>query len=181
MEIFPYPYRKGQEELVKFLRNISITGGTAVIESGTGTGKTVSSLSAAISAAKATGCKVVYLTRTRSQQKQVVIECARISEKIPLLCVPIQGRRASSCPMMADDPELSSGTPEELSKLCSEYKRKENGVSACEHFSKIEGTDLSQIIEYVRNENPTQEEFDVYCKNLKLKFIVFATLPNYII
>ncbi len=168
MEIFPYPYRKGQEELVKFLRNISITGGTAVIESGTGTGKTVSSLSAAISAAKATGCKVVYLTRTRSQQKQVVTECARISEKIPLLCVPIQGRRASSCPMMADDPELSSGTPEELSKLCSEYKRKENGVSACEYFSKIEDTDLSQIIEYVRNENPTQEEFDVYCNNLKL-------------
>lgn len=168
MELFPYPYRKGQEELVKFLRDVSITGGTAVIESGTGTGKTVSSLSAAVSAAKATGCKVVYLTRTRSQQKQVVTECARISGKTPLLCVPIQGRRASSCPMMADDPELSSGTPEELSKLCSEYKRKENGVSACKHFSKIDDVNLSEILDYVRNENPTQEDFDVYCKELGL-------------
>ncbi len=168
MDLFPYPYRKGQEELVKFLRDISITGGTAVIESGTGTGKTVSSLSATIAAAKATGYKVIYLTRTKSQQKQVVTECARISEKTPLLCVPIQGRRASSCPMMADDPELSSGTPEELSKLCSEYKRKENGISACGYFSKIEDTDLSKITEYVRNGNPTQEEFDVYCKDREL-------------
>lgn len=168
MELFPYPYRKGQEDIVKFLREVSITGGTAVIESGTGTGKTVSSLSATIAAAKATGCKVVYLTRTRSQQKQVVMECAKISEKTSLLCVTIQGRRASSCPMMADDPELSTGTPEELSKLCSEYKRKENGISACEYFSKIEDTNISEIIKYVRNENPTQEEFEIYCRELEL-------------
>ena len=48
MELFPYPFRKGQEEIVKFLREVSIIGGAAVIESGTGTGKTVTSLSAEI-------------------------------------------------------------------------------------------------------------------------------------
>lgn len=168
MELFPYPFRKGQEEIVKFLREVSIIGGAAVIESGTGTGKTVTSLSATIEAARLTGCKVVYLTRTRSQQKQVVTECASISKNLPLLCVPIQGRRASSCPMMSEDPELTTGTPEELSKLCSEYKRKENGVSACEFFSNIETADLPEIIRYMKEKHPTQEEFDVYCKERKL-------------
>ncbi len=168
MDLFPYTYRDSQEDMVKFLREVSIMGGTAVIESGTGTGKTVSSLSAAIDASKSTGCKVVYLTRTKSQQKQVVIECARISKKLPLLCVPLQGRKASACPMMADDPELSTGTPDELSKLCSEYKRKENGVCACKYYSKVESIEIASIAEYIRKEHPTQEDLEVYCREREL-------------
>ena len=168
MDLFPYTYRDGQEDMVKFLYEVSLIGGAAVIESGTGTGKTISSLSAAIDAAKSTGCKVIYLTRTKSQQKQVVSECARISEKLPLLCVPLQGRQASTCPMMADDPELSTGNSEELSKLCSEYKRKENGICECKYFANIENVEIASITEYMRNEHPTQEDFYAYCKEREL-------------
>ncbi|HKM08979.1 MAG TPA: ATP-dependent DNA helicase [Candidatus Methanomethylophilaceae archaeon] len=168
MELFPYPYRVGQQDMVKFLRDVSMSGGTAIIESGTGTGKTVSSLSAAVEAAKSTGCKVVYLTRTKSQQKQIVIESAKISEKFPLTCVPLQGRSASSCPMMCDDPELQYGTPEELSKLCSEYKRMEGGVCECKYYANVEKVEILSISEHVRQNHPTQEELDVYCKEREL-------------
>ncbi len=168
MDLFPYTYRDGQEDMVKFLYDVSIIGGAAVIESGTGTGKTISSLSAAIDASKSTGCKVIYLTRTKSQQKQVVTECARISEKLPLLCVPLQGRQASTCPMMADDPELSNGNSEELSKLCSEYKRKEKGVCECKYYANIENVEIASITEYMRKTHPTQEDFYAYCKEREL-------------
>lgn len=168
MDLFPYPFRDGQREMVDFLREAAVTGRAAVVESGTGTGKTISSLAASIDAAKSTGCKVVYLTRTKSQHKQVVTECARISEKMPLLCVPLQGRKASTCPMMAGDPELATGTPEELSKLCSEYKRKENGACACKYFENIEKTDIPSVIEYIRKGHPSQEEFNSYCEDGEL-------------
>ena len=168
MDLFPYPFRSGQRELVDFLREAAVAGRAAVVESGTGTGKTVSSLAASIDAAKSTGCKVIYLTRTKSQHRQVVTECARISEKVPLLCVPLQGRKASTCPMMADDPELSAGTPEELSKLCSEYKRKENGVSTCRYYENIENADMTAVIDYIRSSHPTQEEFNTYCEKRDL-------------
>lgn len=168
MDLFPYTYRDGQEDMVKFLYEVSIMGGAAVIESGTGTGKTVSALSAAISASRSTGCKVIYLTRTKSQQKQVVTECASISKELPLLCVPLQGRQASTCPMMTDDIEISTGTPEELSKLCSEYKRKENGVCACKYFANIENVEMVSVIEYIRSEHPTQEDIDLYCREQEL-------------
>lgn len=168
MDLFPYKFRNGQRELVDFLRDAALTGRSAVIESGTGTGKTVSSLAAAIDAAKSTGCKVIYLTRTKSQQKQVIIECSQISEKLPILCVPLQGRKASTCPMMAGDPELATGTPEELSKLCSEYKRKEGGSCACKYFDNISRIELSGVIGYIKDKHPTPEEFNAYCGEREL-------------
>ncbi|MGI5964780.1 MAG: ATP-dependent DNA helicase [Candidatus Methanomethylophilaceae archaeon] len=162
-DIFPYPFRTGQREMVRFLYETAVVGGAAVIESGTGTGKTISSLASSVVAAEAVGCKVIYLTRTKSQQKQIVTECSRISEKKPLVCAPIQGRSVSMCPMMSGNPELASGSPEELSKLCSEYKKKEDGICACRYFSNAENADILDLVSYVKEKHPTQEEFSEYC------------------
>ena len=52
-----------------------------VLEAGTGTGKTVSALAPAVALALEEGKKVLYLTRTNSQQKQVIFELRRILQK----------------------------------------------------------------------------------------------------
>lgn len=95
-DLFPYRPRPGQGELVRFISSAVSDGMSPVVEAGTGTGKTVSALSAVLPTALDRGMKVIYLTRTKSQQKQVIRESAAIGHG--LLCVAIQGRTASSCP-----------------------------------------------------------------------------------
>lgn len=166
MDLFPYKYRPGQGELVRFISDAVSDGMNPVVEAGTGTGKTVSALSATLPTALSRGMKVIYLTRTKSQQKQVVREAAAIGHGI--LCVGLQGRTASSCPMMRDDPDLSSGTSEEISKLCSEYKRREAGECRCRFYANIEHTDIESWVERVREEHPQPEEFARMCEEAEL-------------
>ncbi|MBQ3685103.1 MAG: ATP-dependent DNA helicase [Candidatus Methanomethylophilaceae archaeon] len=163
MDIFPYQYRPGQRELVGFLDRSVRESRRAVVEAGTGTGKTITSLCGTLPCAMESGCKVVYLTRTKSQQKQIVRECAAI--KADVLCVAIQGRSSVSCPLMRDDPELSSGTPEEISKLCSEYKKRDaNGCRHCSFFDNVETADLDRWESVIRTEHLEPEEFADRCE-----------------
>ena len=166
MDLFPYQYRPGQGELVRFISESVSDGMCPVVEAGTGTGKTVSALAGTLSVAMERGLKVVYLTRTKSQQKQVVREAAAIGHGV--LCVALQGRSAASCPMMRDDPELASGTPEEISKLCSEYKRRTGGQCHCRFYANIEHTDIDEWVETIRERHPEPEEFARMCEDAEL-------------
>lgn len=148
MDYFPYEYRPGQKELVSFIDRTVRDRRCAVIEAGTGIGKTVISLCGTLAYAKDHEMKVVYLTRTKSQQKQVIRESAAIGNGI--LCVAVQGRSAASCPMMRDDPDLASGNAEEISKLCSVYKRKSNGVCHCSFYSNIDSVNIEEWVELIR-------------------------------
>ena len=165
-DLFPYEFRPGQGELVRFISSVVDDGMSPVVEAGTGTGKTVSALAATLPTALERGMKVIYLTRTKSQQKQVIRESAAIGHD--LLCVAIQGRTASSCPMMRDDPELSSGTSEEISKLCSEYKRRDNGECRCRFYANIEHTDIDEWVGRIRTEHPEPQEFARMCEDAEL-------------
>ena len=160
---FPYPYRPGQRGLVGFINRTIRQRGCAVVEAGTGVGKTITSLCGTVGYARDHGMKVLYLTRTKSQQKQVIRESAAIGDGI--LCVGVQGRSASSCPLMRDDPELSSGTSEEISKLCSEYKRKGDDGCHCPYYSAIESTDIGSWVERVRRDHPEPEDFSKLCED----------------
>ena len=165
-DLFPYEFRPGQGELVRFISSVVDDGMSPVVEAGTGTGKTVSALAATLPTALERGMKVIYLTRTKSQQKQVIRESAAIGHD--LLCVAIQGRTASSCPMMRDDPELSSGTSEEISKLCSEYKRRDNGECRCRFYANIEHMDIDEWVGRIRTEHPEPQEFARMCEDAEL-------------
>lgn len=165
-DLFPYRPRPGQGELVRFISSAVSDGMSPVVEAGTGTGKTVSALSAVLPTALDRGMKVIYLTRTKSQQKQVIRESAAIGHG--LLCVAIQGRTASSCPMMRDDPDLASGTSEEISKLCSEYKRRDNGECRCRYYANIEHTDIDEWVERIREEHPEPQDFARMCEDAEL-------------
>ena len=166
MDYFPYGYRPGQKELVSFIDRTVRDRRCAVIEAGTGTGKTITSLCGALDYAKEHGMKVIYLTRTKSQQKQVIRESKAIGKDV--MCVAMQGRSATSCPLMREDPDLASGTAEEISKLCSVYKRKKDGVCHCKHFANIEGVDIEAWAERVRSEHPEPEEFTRMCEDAEL-------------
>ena len=162
MDYFPYEYRPGQKELVGFIDRAVRGRRCAVIEAGTGTGKTVSSLCGALGYAKDHGMKVIYLTRTKSQQRQVIRESEAIGGGI--LCVAVQGRSAASCPLMRDDPDLASGNAEEISKLCSVYKRRSEGVCHCTFYSGIEAVDIESWAEEIRRKHPGPEDFARMCE-----------------
>ena len=163
MDYFPYEYRPGQKELISFIDRTVRDRRCAVIEAGTGTGKTITSLCGTLGYAKDHDMKVVYLTRTKSQQKQVIRESTAIGKGI--LCVAVQGRSAASCPMMRDDPDLASGNAEEISKLCSVYKRKKDGACHCNFYSNLEATDVDQWVDLIRREHPDPEDFSRMCED----------------
>ena len=163
---FPYPYRPCQEAMVSFIRNAALLGRNAVLESGTGTGKTAVSLAGALSAAAGTGRKVVYLTRTKSQHRQVAIECRAISANIPVVSAAVQGRGTSTCPLMLEDRELQDGNPEELSKLCSELKKGDGSAGGCPYYQSITQETVEACISFIRSMSPDPEEFRDYCQAL---------------
>lgn len=143
--------------MLDFISGALLSGSRAVIEAGTGSGKTISALCGTLPYVLQRGTKLIYLTRTKSQQRQVIREAANLGQDI--LCVGVQGRSAVSCPMMRNDPELSSGTPEEISKLCSEYKRMDQGNCHCGFFKALESADIGGWVKRISEEHMTSEEF----------------------
>ena len=137
------------------------------VESGTGTGKTVCALTACLEFGKARGKKVLYVTRTNSQQKQVMLELRQISERMKVFGIALQGRR-NMCPLARTDAELSNGNPEELSKVCSERKARvvRGDDEACRYYASTVSEDLAPIMRYARDELPTAEEFCDHCIDL---------------
>ena len=88
--IFPYSPRPFQMEIVAAIRGSMSAGEQLVMESGTGTGKTVCALVGALEYAKDRK-KVIYLTRTISQSDQVIKELRNISKKRKVTGLPVLG------------------------------------------------------------------------------------------
>jgi DNA excision repair protein ERCC-2 len=166
--LFPYEYRGGQKEMASLISDTVRKGLSAVIESGTGTGKTVVSMAGALEATLSTKNKIIYLTRTKSQQKQIIHEAKAISKQRPIVCIGVQGRSVQACPMMSRDPENAAGTSDELSRLCSEYKRDDGTGRPCRYYANIGNIDLSEILGYVRDKHPEPEEFADHCLGREL-------------
>ena len=164
MDVFPYPPRPNQLQFVKLVEEVAQKKGHLVLESGTGTGKTVCALSGTIQEALATGRKVLYLTRTNSQEEQVVRELRRINEKTPVFGLAIQGRQVT-CPLIRRDQELKGGNPEELSRICGEKKKKvlTNQPGGCRFYAELVNVDHQEVESYCRANLPTAEEFVRYC------------------
>jgi DNA excision repair protein ERCC-2 len=143
--------------------------GHLVLESGTGSGKTVCALSGALQAALARGKKVLYLTRTNSQEKQVILELRKINEVTPVFGVALQGRQGT-CPLVRRDKELSAGTPEELSRICRDKRRRvlEDRPGGCRFFKGLQDVDMGQLLEHCRRTLPTAEELIDHCDSLNI-------------
>lgn len=176
--LFPYMPRGPQLDIVDFVRTAATQGSNAVFESGTGTGKTVCSLTGALEAISGTNRKLVYVTRTKSQHRQVIQECRKISERKNIVCIGIQGRNPSTCPFMKDDPELSSGTPDELSRLCSDLKRRKS--DGCKYYREMGSEEKNKHLRFLSSNHPDAEEFIRYAssENLCPYELMKALLPD---
>lgn len=167
--MFPYTPRKYQTEILNLFRSTLITGGHLILEAGTGSGKTVCALEPALKFAVENKKRIVYVTRTNAQQKQVIYELRQITKGEKIFGCGIQGRR-NLCPLIVDNPEFLNGTPEELSKICADRKKNtlSNDKNGCKYFEKNCICDISTIIAWTKKNLPTVEEFSDYCKKAGL-------------
>ena len=161
---FPYPHRKHQREIIEDISWAAENGGHIVLEAGLGSGKTVCALCPTLSHALANDKKVVYITRTNSQQRQVIVELRALKAR----GMGIQGRH-NLCPSFKEDAELRVGTPDELSKLCIDRKNRviAGDHGACPYYYntlKVDEGSVRKKLEGV----PTVEEFSTYCKGRRL-------------
>ena len=164
MDLFPYSPRPNQQEFVELVSRAVRDRKHLVLESGTGTGKTVCVLAGCLREVLKDGRKIVYLTRTNSQQRQVIMELRSISRKRRVFGIGVQGRQ-STCPLARRDPDLRGGTPEELSRLCGEKKRRTvaDMEGGCRFYEATISTGFDEIETYCHEELPTVEEFVKYC------------------
>ncbi len=163
--MFPYKPRKYQVEMLNLFNSTLKQGGHLILESGTGSGKTVCALESALDFAVKNRKKVIYVTRTNAQQKQVVYELRQITKNRKIFGCPIQGRK-NLCPLIMHNPEFLNGTSDELSKICAYRKRNTLSQSkdGCKYFEKNCVSDTSKIGEWAKDYLPTAEEFFEYCE-----------------
>lgn len=171
MDLFPYDLRKNQENVMRDIRNTLDARKHFVFESGTGSGKTICALSSTLQYALENNKKIVYTTRTNAQQRQVILELRAIRKKMKdkrIFGLGIQGR-ANMCILAKNDPEIGNSSSEELSKFCSNLKKKvlsNKKNEGCEYYRNFIGDKqkIDKILEWTRQKLPTAEEFVEYCK-----------------
>ncbi len=185
--IFPYKYRQGQKNIIDKIYSVITQGKHLAMESGTGTGKTISAITPALVAALRSKKRIIYLTRTNSQQRQVILELRKLKEKLPedilpensILGIGLQGRK-NLCPLIRKDPELARGSPEELSKICSDKKNiarrlltgddvtDDERPRACKYFGNVCVYDKSELMSWVSSKLPTPEDINEFCAKHEL-------------
>lgn len=167
--------RSYQKEIIDFIKESVSANGSAAIESPTGSGKTLMGLISALDLAENRGKRILYLTRTNSQQEQVINELRRIGRDSGVKAVPLQGR-VNLCSLYKEVEDSSDFTAESLSRFCSLRKRKVmmGDQAACRYFNddvRARGTQ-----DYIFENFPTAEEFLVhaqeqgFCAYESLKF-----------
>lgn len=160
----PYEPRAMQVDIITDIKNALDRGRHIVIESGTGTGKTITSLAGALAHAEPLGKKIVYITRTISQSDQVMKELKAISTLKPVSGLTLTGRN-KSCPLLQSRPDFENLSPTALSTLCSDKKQKtQQGKSGgCPYFSRVISM-VDSIEAFAKKNFPKSEELDTFCR-----------------
>jgi len=97
-------------------------GKNLVMQASTGSGKTICALAPSVEYAIENGMRILYLTRTNSQQRQAIRELRAIGVA-ELSAVGFQGR-ANMCILAEENPDFRGGSSAEISRLCSTRKKK---------------------------------------------------------
>ncbi|MFO7991683.1 MAG: DEAD/DEAH box helicase, partial [Thermoplasmata archaeon] len=166
-DLFPYEPRKNQGEIVDDIYSCLDQGVSMVYQAATGSGKTVCTLTPVLEYADKHDKKVLYLTRTNSQQKQVINELRTIGGFYGL---GLQGRN-NTCLLALNDEELLKGTADELSKYCSDRKKevieaygegKKN--YSCPYYGGLLECDIDDVRGWCKDNIPTVDEFLDHCR-----------------
>jgi DNA excision repair protein ERCC-2 len=165
--LFPYKPRPNQREFMSLVRRALSEQSHIVVESGTGSGKTVCALVPCVEHALKRHKKVLYLTRTNSQQRQVIRESRAIAKKGKFFACGVQGRH-NTCLKLESDPEFREGSPDELAKWCGELKQRvlKGKPNGCPHYAKLVELDKDALVGWAKEALPTVEEFAARCRSL---------------
>ncbi|MDG6219901.1 MAG: ATP-dependent DNA helicase [Candidatus Thermoplasmatota archaeon] len=170
---FPYTPRKGQPKLLEGMSIARERRAPFIFEGPTGVGKTVCALSSALSMALSQGKRVLYLTRTNSQQTQVLLELRAIKRFLDFRGKQHSGSRSIEqvsgcgiqgrgrmCPLLGAETDLADGTPEELSRVCSRRKKMvlDGRPGGCKYYAGLRNMDRGEILGWMRHGLPTPEE-----------------------
>ncbi|MDC0526926.1 ATP-dependent DNA helicase [Euryarchaeota archaeon] len=143
----PYSLRANQSKIIDNIKLALEDRNHLILEAPTGSGKTFTSLAAALPFITKRNMKIVYCVRTNSQQKQVISELQQFNKSgNEIKAVAIQGREAL-CPQQKKDTELKKSNWSEKSKICKSLKLKSKlGESGCPFYSKLlkEGDSLTK-------------------------------------
>ncbi|MCK5310207.1 MAG: ATP-dependent DNA helicase [Thermoplasmata archaeon] len=163
-QLFPYEPRPNQKIIMEHICNILEKKSHLIAESGTGSGKTICSIAPSVEYSLKHKKKVLYLTRTNSQQKQVIIELRKIQDKKKIFGIGMQGRK-NMCPLLDDRPDLEKGSAEELSKICGDLKKASiDGGKGCKYYSNLLNHDIDDVRALAKRDIPAVEEFVGLCK-----------------
>ncbi|MDP8012367.1 MAG: ATP-dependent DNA helicase [Thermoplasmata archaeon] len=137
MKFFPYEYRPYQKEIINDVEEALRKKEHVIIEAPTGIGKTIAVLGPSVEYAIENNLKIFYLTRTNSQQEQVVKEARKLREKYNFILAPIQGRN-TFCLLALKD-KLIDATPEELALTCSKRRRdfEMGDMNSCPYYKNF--------------------------------------------
>ena len=167
----PYEPRPMQLDIIADIRNALEAHRHIVLESGTGTGKTIVSLAGALEYIKRPenhNMKIIYITRTNSQSDQVMKELKAISSIHPVSGITLSGRN-KSCPLLMDRPDFATLTPSALSTLCSDRKSHTNQgrPGGCKYYEQVQ-VQAETVSKWAKGFFPRADEFDAYCKNIAI-------------
>ena len=162
----PYEPRGCQMDIITDIRTYLDEGRHVVIESGTGTGKTIVSLAASLEHARRTGKRIVYLVRTITQTDAVMKELRAISKVRPVTGVAVTGR-GKSCPLFRGTDGFEVLPSNVLSMMCEDRRsRSARGqAGGCRFYDRID-VSMSQIEQFWRSSTPSSDELDRFCERL---------------
>lgn len=156
-----FSLRDYQASIAGFIDRSLHNGRSVAIEAPTGTGKTIIGLYSAINFAREKGLKIIYLTRTNSQQDQVINELRAMKGTMGVKSLAFQGRH-NLCPLYSEIEEKEDFSSEALSRFCNSRKKKviEGNQGACRYFNwKVRSKETES---YIFENIPKVEEFSRY-------------------
>lgn len=162
----PYEPRGCQLEIISDIRTFLDDGRHVVIESGTGTGKTIVSLAASIQHSKATGKKIVYAVRTITQTDNVMKELRAISRIKPVSGIALTGRN-KSCPLFRGTSGFEQIPSNVLSMMCEDRRNRsiKGQAGGCRFYDRLK-TEIDNIERYCRENIPSSDDLDRFCEKL---------------
>ena len=161
---FPYEPRESQLDIIRDITTTLASSNHFVMESGTGTGKTICALAGALHHARMNNKKIIYLTRTISQSDQVMRELKAISEIKPVSGLALAGRKRS-CPLLRTVAGYDALSSHVIASLCEEKKAKSlSGGGGCKYYDRVK-LFAPKIDAYCKETFPTANELDVFCES----------------
>lgn len=162
----PYEPRGCQLDIIADIRAFLNDGRHVVIESGTGTGKTIVSLAASLEHAKSTGRKIVYVVRTITQTDNVMKELRAISNLKPVSGIALTGRN-KSCPLFRGAPGFEQIPSNVLAMMCEDRRNRSTRGQAggCRFYDRLK-SEYDSVERYCRENIPASDDLDRYCEKL---------------